>query len=305
MTLPCRPDATCALSAPYAPGAPSAEGRGRRRWAAALACAGLLPTLLRAQPPPVSAAPRVTPVRVGLTPFLSARSLMVSYEPLRQHLQARLGRTVEFFSARDFRALLDTARQPEQPFTMMPVHLARLLIEDAGFTLLVRSTLESPLSVWALPDTWRALSAPGAMAGRRVATADALTLAALKLERWRAEQGLEGTLQIRPHPNIGAAVLALRRGEVDLALAPESALRELPDGPGADLRSVVQLGVIPSPCWVARPGVAPAESAAFREALVSFEGAGDRSSAARYVAATPADLARWRPYVVMARERLR
>ena len=281
----------------------------RRRWAAALAGAGLLPSLmpslLRAQPPPVMAAPNAAPLRVGLTPFLSPRSLLVSYEPLRLHLQTRLGRPVEFFSARDFRAMLDNARLAEQPFTMMPVHLALLLIEDAGFTLLARSTLESPVGLWTRPDAHRALSAPGALVGRRVAIVDPLMLAALKLQRWRAEQGLEATLQTRPHPNLGAAVLALRRGEADLVLAPESALRELPDGTGTELQSVVMLGVIPSPCWVARPGVTSAQAAAFRAALVSFDGAGDRSGAARYVEATAADLARWRLYAAMARERLR
>jgi phosphonate transport system substrate-binding protein len=282
---------------------------GRRRWVAALACAGLAPTLLQAQPGPAAAPPATgaAPLRLGLTPFLSPRSLLVSYEPLRLHLQARLGRPVEFYSARDFRALMQLARQPEQPFTLIPVHLALMLVEDAGFKLLALSSLESPLALWAPADTLRTLSAPGALAGRRVATADSLTLASLRLERWRAEQGLEASLSMRPYPNLGAAVLALGRGEVEAVLAPKAALRELPDGAGAGLQLLVDLGAIPTPCWVAEPGAKAVDSAAFRAALLSFEGAGagGRSSEARYVQAVPADLARWRPYAAIARERLR
>jgi len=84
---------------------------------------------------------------VGLTAFVSPRALPVSYEPLRLHHQARLGRAVEFYSARDFSALLQRARQPEQPFTMLPVHQALMVIEDAGLKLLARSTLGSPLGL--------------------------------------------------------------------------------------------------------------------------------------------------------------
>jgi len=51
--------------------------------------------------------------------------------------------------------------------------------------------------------------------------------------------------------------------------------------------------------------VTAADSAAFRSALLSFQGAGDRSSTARNVEAAPADLARWRPDAAIARERLR
>ena len=286
---------------------PHPMASNRRRWVAALACAGLVPALLRAQPSPAAAPPAqgVAPLRLGLTPFLSPRSLLVSYEPLRLHLQARLGRAVVFYSARDFRALLQHARQPEQPFTMMPVHLALMLVEDAGFKLLARSTLQSPLALWTLPDRLQELSAPGALAGRRVAIADPLTLAALRLERWRAEQGLEASMAMLQHPNLGAAVLSLRRGEVDVVLAPEAALRELPGTTGADLQLLVDLGAIPSPCWIAGPGAKAADSAAFLTALLSFQGAGDRSSAARFVQAVPADLARWQPFANIARERLR
>ena len=95
---------------------------------------------------------------------------------------------------------------------------------------------------------------PGALAGRRVAIAGPLALAALQLERWRAEQGLEASLSMRPHFNLGAAVLALRCGEAGLVLSPEAALRELPDGAGADLLLLAGLDAIPSPCWIARPG---------------------------------------------------
>jgi len=260
-----------------------------------------MPTLARAQSGLVVAAP----LRVGLTPFLSPRTLLVSYEPLRLHLQTRMGRAIEFFSARDFRAFLEFARQPDQPITMMPVHLALMLVEDAGFKLLARSTLESPLALWAPPETLKALSAPGALAGRRIAILDPHTLAALKLERWRAEQGLQATLSMRPYSNLGAAVLALRRGEVDAVLTPETALRELSDAAGADLQRLVDLGAIPTPCWVAGPAAKADDAAAFRAALLSFQGAGDRSSTARYVSAVPADFARWRPYAAIARERLR
>jgi len=250
-------------------------------------------------------------LKVGLTPFLPTRQLMGTYEPLRLHLAARLQREVEFYTAPSFERMLDNARAPDQPFTLMPVHLALLAIEDWGFTLVARSAVESTLALWQPPEMaapWPSDAAPAAvlqaLRGRRIGVSGALTLAALAVERWREERGLVSVVEVRPHANLTGAVLAARRGDVDFVAAPDTALRDaLPPG-SPDFRRVLTLGRQEAPSFVASPAVAAADVAAFRAALLAFGGAGTSFASAQYVAGTAADLAPWRSYAARARQML-
>jgi phosphonate transport system substrate-binding protein len=277
---------------------PAWSRRHRLRRTVAAAAAG---AWLRADADPAA-------LKVGLTPFLSTRALMGTYEPLRQHLASRLQRPVEFFTAPSFERLLDHARAIDQPFTMLPVHLALLAIEDWGFTLVARSRVESPLGLWQLAEAaapWPADAASAAvlqgLRGRRIGVSDPLALAAMAVARWRDDQGLAASVEVRAHANLGGALLAARRGEVDFIGAPEAALRDaLPPGAPA-ARRLLTLARLPSPAFVAGPAVAAAEVAAFRAALLDFSAAGASFGSAQYVAGVAAELAPWRPYAQRAR----
>ncbi|RVU45261.1 PhnD/SsuA/transferrin family substrate-binding protein [Rubrivivax rivuli] len=276
-----------------------------QRWSLASAAAGL------ALSTPWAVAQGAKRLKVGLTPFLSPRQLMGTFEPLRLHLAARLQREVEFYTAPSFERMLDNARAPDQPFTLMPVHLALMAIEDWGFTLVARSTAESTLALWQPPEMaapWPADAAPAAvlqaLRGRRIGLSGALTLAALAVERWREERGLVSAVELRPHANLSGAVLAVRRGDVDFVGAPDTALRDsLPPG-SPDFRRFLTLGRLEAPAFVASPAAAPADVAALRAALLAFGGAGTSFASAQYAAGTAADLSPWRSYATRARQLL-
>jgi phosphonate transport system substrate-binding protein len=51
------------------------------------------------------------PLRVMLLPYTNTITLMKVHQPLRQHLQAALGRPVELFTSMDFPSHIDSVRQ--------------------------------------------------------------------------------------------------------------------------------------------------------------------------------------------------
>ena len=252
----------------------SARGQTRRRLVAGACCAW---TGVQSQGVPASEAA----LRVGLVPYLSTRSMLNVYEPLRRHLEAQIGRPVVFHTAAGFAALADNARSPAQPFTLMPMHLALLATTDWGGVLVARSTQESAMHLWA-PRGPGTLQATGtALRGRRVAVIDPLSMSTLMFERWRTSAQLDGALSTQVFPGLNSAVMAVSRGDADLVVAAIGQLRDLPGLDPAEFQSVAALGTVLRPAFVAQRDTPTPLVAAFRAALLSFRPAqaGGASSA--------------------------
>lgn len=219
-------------------------------------------------------------VRVGLVPYLSTRAMLNVYEPLRRHLEAKLGRPVEFYTAAGFAALAENARSPSQPFTLLPVHLAYLATTEWGCVLVARSTQESTIHVWA-PRRLGAV-AGDALRGRRVAVIDPLSVGTLQFEGWRAAAQLEAAMPMQVFPGLNSAVMAVARGDADLIVAASGQLRDLPGQDPDELQPVATLGTVLTPAFVAQRDTPAALVAAFRAALLSYrpaQAAGGASSA--------------------------
>ncbi|MDO9460721.1 MAG: hypothetical protein Q7N95_11475 [Alphaproteobacteria bacterium] len=260
---------------------------GRRSWLLA-AIAGL----------PLAAMAQPAALRVGLVPYLSTRAMLNVYEPMRKHLETQLGRRVEFYTAAGFGALLDNARDPGQPFTLMPVHLALIAIEDWGFTLVARSMTESTIHIWGP----RRLATGGMAAGRgqRVAVIDPMSIVTMSFYRWRAAEKLDDSVRALVYPSLNSALLALANGEVDMVNGAQGQMREAMGVDTSDLAPIVQVGSVTTPAFVAHPDAPAADVAAFRRALLSLRstaGTGGASQAV-FVDGSAADL---RPFSDFAR----
>lgn len=237
-------------------------------------------------------------VRVGLVPYLSTRAMLNVYEPLRRHLEAKLARAVEFYTAAGFAALAENARSPSQPFTLLPMHLAYLATTEWGCVLVARSTQESTVHLWA-PRRLAALQGE-ALRGRRVAVIDSLSLATLLFERWRAAAQMGAGLPMQVFPGLNSAVMAAARGDADLVVAAIGQLRDLPGQDPDELQSIATLGAVLTPAFVAQRDTPAALVASFRAALLSYrpvQAAG--ASTALWAEGTARDL---EPYKAMAEQ---
>ena len=73
------------------------------------------------------------PFRVGVAPHTSARVILELYQPLRTHLEKKLGRPVEILTATDFTEFARRGVAQEYDLAITTGHQARLLQTDAGY----------------------------------------------------------------------------------------------------------------------------------------------------------------------------
>ncbi len=275
----------------------SRVARPSRRHALALGLAALW----AARPGAAETAIQTAALNVGLVPYLTPRQLLTVFEPLRLHLQQRLSRPLQFYTASNFARLLVHARSPEQPFTLMPMHLAMMAVEDWGFRWVARSTTQSVVQLWSPSVGVGPLQEPAALRGRRVAVTDPLSVVTLMFRGWCDEHGLADQVRVETYPNLGAALKAAQHGEADLVLAPEAGLRDATVGQSTVFAPVLRLGSVLTPGFVASPAAADVDVTRFREALLDFRLQGTGASAARYAEFQPADADPYRRYTQRAR----
>jgi phosphonate transport system substrate-binding protein len=209
-------------------------------------------------------------LRVGLVPYLSTRAMLGLYQPLRRHLESELRGPVTLFTAADFRALAENAREGEYALALMPPHLVRVAVSDWGHALVARSSLMSEVQL--IASRGRLPSLPDGLRGKRIAALDPLSLVSLVLLRWLAEQGLQvgRDVQVDYLRSIGSAAIAVQRGEAVALAGAIGQLRDLAIGETAELVRVATLAAIPTPAFVAHPSITLAEVAQWRAALLGF-----------------------------------
>lgn len=72
-------------------------------------------------------------LRFGLFPNLEPRTLTMLYEPLRLHLEKRLGKPVHLYSTPDFLSFASRTQHGGYDLVLTAPHLAFLAAEDAGY----------------------------------------------------------------------------------------------------------------------------------------------------------------------------
>ncbi len=265
---------------------------------AAVPALALLPARLRAQA-------TAAPLTLALAPFLSPAALLQAFRPLREHLEQRLARPVEMGTARDFRALYEATVAQRHDAAMLPAHLARLAVSDAGHHLLA-ATIDS-LQVLVLVQRDGAVRHAADLRGAAVGMLDPFALTATVGRLWLQEQGLEGSVRVVALPSVNSALFALDRGEVAAIVAGQTQLLGLPPSTPRSERVLATLRDIPGPIYVARAGLPAAEREALRAALLSFTPDPQRPTTAANAALHAIDPAVWArldPLAAIARRAL-
>lgn len=205
-------------------------------------------------------------LRLGIAPFLSPAALLAVFRPLREQLAAKLGQPVQVYTARDFRALIDAVRGGDFELALVPAHLARLAVQDWGWSPMAATVQATPVLV--IVRGAGAISTPADLAGQPIGMLDLLSLSATVGSAWISRQRLAAT--VSPQPSINSALLALQRDELAAVVATASQLHGLLTQAPAGLRVLVTLESIPGPQYIARPGLPGAEVERWRRALWAF-----------------------------------
>jgi len=212
------------------------------------------------------------PVEIAITPFLSVRTMVQNYEPMRAHLERRLQRPVLFITAPDYRTFNERTLNRKYAYVITVANAAYLAQFEAGYVPLLRPENQTkPTLVVAKGD---ALERLAELRGKTVALPDRLAVISMQAPAMLREAGLEPEHDVtfKHLPNHSAAVNYVLSGEAAAAVVSSRALLQMPAA-ARDAVRIVQTwdkGAAPGVVYLASPELPPAEVRRFSRAVLEY-----------------------------------
>lgn len=206
---------------------------------------------------------------VGITPTLSAKALLLQYQPLRTYLERELRRPVNIVTATDFQKFHADTLAGEFDVALSAAHLARHAQVEAHYSPLATYTRSNhPVLVMA---SQRPVAQISELRGKTLAVFDPLALVVLQAHHWLEDQGLKAGRDFRVaiFPSHASVAHAVANGEALLGVTATVALGRYP----AELKPQVQihreLPAVPAQVWLAHARMAN-ETGVLKEVLLRF-----------------------------------
>jgi len=229
-------------------------------WRNFLAIMSCWPLLVAAQHP--------DNIEFGVLPTLSARTILNTYQPLREYLEAQLKMPVLFVTAPDYRTFIERTQRGEYRYVITASHFARLAQKEAGYRPLVRVKRE--LQGLLVTDKSTGVGDIAGLRGKVITTPDSLAIISMLGAELLRNNGLVPgrDVSMRAQVSFNSAVIAMRNGESAAAVTAATALNQMP----AEVRdSLITLATSKSVSHVVSManGKVPAEEAATMQRLLS------------------------------------
>lgn len=207
---------------------------------------------------------------MGVPPIYNMRTLAARYEPLRAHLETRLGQPVYVESAQGFAEYHARTLRGEFDLTITPAHFARLAQLDRGFQPIIQFQPDNDALLIYSED--RPLSHPGLLKGQQLAVIDALAMTVTATLHYLSEQGLEAgrdyrLVEYRNHASVGQA---LTSGLAMAGVTTTHGLKQMPEGTLTKLKVYAHIADIPAFVMLAKPAASPAEADRLRGVVLDF-----------------------------------
>ncbi len=193
--------------------------------------------LAGASPRWVRAQATLPPLRLAVHPYASTLALIATHRSLTQYLSIRLGRPVEFYTAPNFEAFVESLQAGEYDIAIAPPHFALLAMDEQYWPILHYAARLEPLLVVRNDSNLKKLED---LKGKRIAMADRSALIRLATVKWLADLGLRSDrdYSIVERPSHAASVSSALAGDVDAGLSTASALRQMPENVRQRVRSL-------------------------------------------------------------------
>lgn len=195
----------------------------------------------------------IKPLEIGVVPYLSARVLVTSYEPMRLYLEQALGRPVKIYTAAGFKPFFLNTRQGDYDLVITAAHFARILQKEQKFTPLVRySAGGRGLVMTALNSPLKKLQD---LRGQVIAVPDQLSLANIVCMSHLREHGLKpGTdFKVLEVPSFASAILSVQKGEASAAVSAAGALAQMAPELRESVQPLLDTGEFVSLVFLAHP----------------------------------------------------
>lgn len=244
-----------------------------------------------------------TPLRLGIMPFNSALALVKTHQPLRQHLQSRLGRPVELFTSADYVTFLNELLDGQFDLAIAGPHFGIMAVER-GWTVLYRyRAVLQPIFVVRTDSRIKTLDD---LRGKRIGLSSRLSISSIGGVRWLQDQGLklDKDYHLVERATHGAAVAGVAVGDLDAALTTYTPLKQIPEDVRAKVAILPVDVKVPHLMTLAGPRLERKEVARVKAALAEFSAASAAGTEffkdtgyLGYEEVSAADIRQLKPYV--------
>jgi len=213
---------------------------------------------------------RLEPLQVGIVPYMSARALVTSYEPMRRYLEQALGKPVKIYTAAGFKPFLLSAQRGDYDLVISAAHFARILQKDNDFVPLVRfSTGGRGLLMTALGSPVKTIAQ---LRGGIIAVPDQLSLAAIVCMTWLQGKGLRSGIDyhLLEVPSFASAILSVHKGDAIAAISASAPLAQMPKELRESVIPLLDTGEYISLVILSHPRLGKAYADRISRALLKF-----------------------------------
>jgi phosphonate transport system substrate-binding protein len=224
-------------------------------------------------------APADENIEFGILPTLNTRTILATYQPLREHLEANLKRPVTMVTAADYRAFVERTQRRDFRFVLTAPHFARLAQVEAGYVPMLRIQRELRGILVVRDDS--PIRSIGDLRGKSVATPEDIALITMLATDLLRQKGLKPAqdFMLRQTTSFATAMLAVENGEHDAAVSAPTALNQMPESTRKALRVIGETRAVPHMIYLAHPGVPAAERERMVQAMLAFVADKERSGA--------------------------
>lgn len=219
--------------------------------------------------PALAAEPQA--LEIGVFPAFSTRTILSTYQPLRDYLADRLKRPVVLVTAPDYRTFIARTQRGEYRAVVTAPHFARLAQLEAGYVPLVRVKRELRGVIVVRGDS--GIASVADLRGTTIGAPDELAIVTMLGEQLLRTHGLEPgkDVDVRHYPSFNSAILAVHGGKTSAALTAPTALAQMAREVRDSLREIATTAAVPHVMYLAHPQVPPQEVRQLRELLMDFE----------------------------------
>jgi phosphonate transport system substrate-binding protein len=221
----------------------------------------LVATLASAQQPAL---------RLGIMPFNSTLALIKTHQPLRQHLEAALKRSVEIYTSADYAAFHRDSLAGAFDLLITGPHFGVMCIDQGYAPLFHYKTSLKPIFV---VGKLSGINAADKLKGKRIGLSNRLSVSSIVGLRWLDEQGLQAgrDFEVLEKTTHGAAIAAVAVGDLDAALTTYTPLKQVPADVRAKVSELPTTVQVPHLMTLAHNRLGSAQVEQVRAALRSFQ----------------------------------
>lgn len=259
--------------------------------------------------PVVAAEPQ--PLQMGVLPYLSSERLFEYFLPMKDYLEAQLGRRIVMSTAPDFKTYVQRAARGDYDIYQTAPHFALLAEVEQGYRRVSRLKRDLYGDVIVRRDS--PVQHIADLRGRIVITPDALAITSMLGEQLLKDHGLnpEGNYQLVRSTSHNNAILTVYRGGADAAFSVGEVLEKLAPDVRRDMRILAKTRAVPHMMIMAHSRLSAGDYARLKQVLLKFtaEGAGrtffETTGYGDMDQITDADMDRLRPFLKVLMERLK